>query len=124
MGVLGRLPWALVGVALAVAGCASRPMPTAVAPPVVALSFGTIVSIRPAVVRSTGGADLLGAVGGVGQAAMQRFAREREQEFIVHEDGAVAPISVVQGNEMQLRPGDRVGLTRDGRTRLRPASGS
>jgi hypothetical protein len=42
-------------------------------------------------------------------------------EFIVLEDGTSQPISVIQGNELQFRLGDRVVLTRDGRTRLRRA---
>jgi outer membrane lipoprotein SlyB len=80
-----------------------------------------IVSIRPVVVATGRGADLLGAVGGVPAADVQSFSHEQQMEFIVLEDGTSQPISVIQGNELQFRPGDRVVLTRDGRTRLRRA---
>jgi outer membrane lipoprotein SlyB len=104
---------------LAIAACA----PQHAAPPTAgqdvgrapALSYGTIVSIRPASVRadSAGVSDILVAIGARGDAVAGSAV-----EFIVHEDFAPAPISVVQTDAGSFRPGERVTITRGVRTRL------
>jgi outer membrane lipoprotein SlyB len=112
------------------------------------LSYGTIVSMRPVVVQgqntgvgTLGGAaiggtagsfigrndvrgNILGAVGGavigglVGYAAENALSTGQAVEFIIQEDNAPAPISVVQTNEESFRPGERVVLSRGARTRI------
>lgn len=112
------------------------------------ISFGVIVSMRLVVVQSDNsgvgaiggaavggvagsfigrnnvGANILGAVGGAligglaGNAIENSAGRGQAVEFIIQEDGATQPISVVQTNEDQFRPGERVVLTRGARTRI------
>eukprot|EP01037_Dinobryon_pediforme_P006688 gene6688-6758_t len=112
------------------------------------LSYGVIISMRPVVVQSQntgvgalGGAaiggtagsfigrndvrgNILGAVGGavvgglVGYAAEGALSKGQAVEFIIQEDNAAAPISVVQTNEDNFRPGERVVLSRGSRTRI------
>jgi outer membrane lipoprotein SlyB len=118
------------------------------------VSYGTIVSMRPVVVQgqatgvgALGGAavggvagsfiggrdprgNILGAVagaviGGVAGNAIENSASQGNAvEFIIQEDGAPQPISVVQTNEENFRPGERVLLTRGARTRLSHVAGS
>jgi outer membrane lipoprotein SlyB len=112
------------------------------------VSYGTIVSMRPVTVQgrptgvgTVGGAvaggvagsfiggrdpraNLLGAVGGavvgglVGTAVEQSASTGEAVEFIIQEDGSPSPISVVQTNEENFHPGERVVLTRGARTRI------
>jgi outer membrane lipoprotein SlyB len=112
------------------------------------VSFGTIISMRPVTVQSQssgigalggaaaggaagsfiGGSDvkgnILGAIGGaiiggvVGNAVENQSGTGQAVEFIIHEDFAPAPISVVQTNELNFQPGERVVITRGARTRL------
>lgn len=112
------------------------------------LSYGTIVSMRGVVVQNQntgvgalGGAavggtagsfigrndvrgNILGAVGGalvgglVGYAAENAVSTGQAVEFIIQEDNAGTPISVVQTNEDNFRPGERVVLSRGARTRI------
>ncbi len=112
------------------------------------VSYGTIVSMRPVTVqaensgvgtiggaalggvagsfigRNNLGANILGAIGGaivggvVGTAVENQVGRGEAVEFIIHEDFAQAPVSVVQTNEDNFQPGERVAITRGARTRL------
>jgi outer membrane lipoprotein SlyB len=112
------------------------------------ISYGTIVSARPvtmqgqstgigtvggALIGSTTGALLsgrdprariIGAVGGtivggiVGAVVENAASTGEAVEFIIQEDNAPQPISVVQTNEDGLRPGERVVLTRGARARI------
>jgi outer membrane lipoprotein SlyB len=112
------------------------------------ISYGTIVSMRGTVVQgrnsgvgALGGAavggtagsfigrndvrgNILGAVGGavvgglVGYAAETALSSGPAVEFIIQEDNAPAPISLVQTNEGNFRPGERVVLSRGARTRI------
>ena len=112
------------------------------------ISYGIIVSMRGVVVQNQntgvgalGGAavggtagsfigrndvrgNILGAVGGalvgglVGYAAEGALSKGQAVEFIIQEDNAAAPISVVQTNEDNFRPGERVALSRGARTRM------
>lgn len=112
------------------------------------ISYGTIVSMRGVVVqnRSTGAGTLggaaiggvagsfigrndvrgniLGAVGGaivgglVGTAVESSASTGQAVEFIIQEDNAAAPISVVQTNELNFLPGERIVLSRGARTRI------
>ncbi len=112
------------------------------------LSYGTIVSMRPVTVQgresgvgTVGGAvaggvagsfiggrspaaNFVGAVGGaivggiVGSAVEKSATTGEAVEFIIQEDNAPQPISVVQTNEDNFRPGERVVLSRGARTRL------
>ncbi len=112
------------------------------------ISYGTIVSMRPVVVQgqqtgvgtlggaAVGGvagsyiggrdprANILGAIGGAiiggiaGTAAEGAVNKGEAVEFIIQEDNAPNPISVVQTNEDGFRPGERVALTRGARTRI------
>ena len=74
--------------------------------------------------RNDVGANILGAVGGAligglaGNAIENQAGRGSAMEFIIQEDGAPQPISVVQTNEDNFRPGERVVLTRGARTRI------
>ena len=111
------------------------------------VSFGTIVSTRPVVVQSQGtgvgalgGAaaggvagsfignndvrgNILGAIGGavigglVGNAVEGQVGQGQAVEFIIREDTGQT-ISVVQTNEENFQPGERVVITRGARTRL------
>lgn len=117
------------------------------------LSYGTIVSMRVVTVQgdntgvgTLGGAaiggvagsfigrgdargNILGAVGGalvgglVGTVAEGSLNKGQAVEFIIQEDNAPQPISVVQTNEENFRPGERVILSRGARTRLARAGG-
>jgi outer membrane lipoprotein SlyB len=112
------------------------------------LSYGVIISMRAVAVQNQntgvgalggaaiGGAagsfigrndvrgNILGAVGGavvgglVGYAAENAVSTGQAIEFIIQEDNASAPISVVQTNEDNFRPGERVVLSRGSRTRI------
>ncbi len=117
------------------------------------LSYGQIVSMRAVVVQNPntgvgtlGGAavggvagsfigrndvrgNILGAVGGaivgglVGTVAENAASRGQAVEFIIQEDNAPAPISVVQTNEENFVPGERILLTRGSRTRIARVGG-
>jgi len=73
-------------------------------------------------------ASILGAVGGAvvggvaGTAVEQTAASATAVEFIIREDGGNT-ISVVQSNEDNFQPGQRVVLTRGARTRITHAPG-
>ncbi len=110
---------AAVAFLLAIAACAPQhaapPTTSQDVGPTPALSYGTIVSIRPASVQadSAGVSDILLAIGARGDAGAGRAV-----EFIVHEDFAPAPISVVQTDEDNFRLGERVTVAHGARTRL------
>jgi outer membrane lipoprotein SlyB len=68
--------------------------------------------------------NILGAIGGavvgglVGNVVEKSTSTGQAMEFIIQEDNAAQPISVVQTNEENFRPGQRIVLTRGDRTRL------
>jgi outer membrane lipoprotein SlyB len=74
------------------------------------LGYGVIVSMRPITVSAETHANLVGMLGGSPAASPAPAI-----EFIVREDSGSA-ISVVQVNQENFRPGDRVGLARGART--------
>lgn len=135
-----RAPFAavLMGFALAANGCApastNSTYGSADLGRTASLSRGTIVSMRGATVQNqnagvgapggaaVGGRDvrgtILGAVSGAVVGGVGGYAAEGAVEFIIQEDNAPAPISVVQSNEGGFRPGERVVLTRGSRTRI------
>ena len=112
------------------------------------VSYGAIVSMRPVTVRgqqtgvgAMGGAvaggvlgsyiggrdpraNLVGAVGGAivggiaGNAVEKSATTGQAVEFIIQEDNAPQPISVVQTNDDNFHPGERVIVSRGARTRL------
>jgi outer membrane lipoprotein SlyB len=116
------------------------------------VSFGVILSMRGVIVQSNGGggvgtlagaaaggvagsfigggarSNILGAIGGavlggvVGSAIEGSVSQSQAVEFIIREDSGQT-ISVVQTNEEDFRPGDRVTLTRGARTRIGRAGG-
>lgn len=116
------------------------------------VSYGVIVSMRGVTVQGQGGngvgtlagaaaggvagsfigggarSNILGAIGGavlgglVGSAVEGGASQGQAVEFIIREDSGQT-ISVVQTNEENFRPGDRVVLTRGARTRLGHAAG-
>ncbi len=116
------------------------------------VTYGTIVSMRNVVVQggdsgvgTIGGAalggvagsfiggnsfrgNLLGAVGGallgglVGNTAESELSKGNAVEFIIRQDDGQT-ISVVQTNENNFRPGQRVAIIRSDRTRLAPIYG-
>ncbi len=115
------------------------------------IRYGTIVSVRPVAVQADktgvgaigggalggvagsfiGGAsvvtNILGAVGGAliggfaGNAVEGAAGKGTASEFIVRADGGET-LSIVQTNELQLQPGERVILTLGARTRLARAA--
>lgn len=114
------------------------------------ISYGVIVSMRQvqvqnretgvgtlggAAVGATAGSfiggdtrsNILGAIGGAivgglaGHAIEQGASTGTAVEFIIREDNGQT-ISVVQTNEENLRPGERVVLTRGARTRIARAA--
>ncbi len=116
-------------VALGVAGCAPGATVSAGGPQDGAdrMSYGTIVSMRiierSGVERGQTGRpvsspDVRGTIlvaVGAPEAGTQGGGTV---EFIILEDNAMAPISVVQDNAQDFRPGERVALSRGARTRL------
>jgi outer membrane lipoprotein SlyB len=106
---------------LSVAGCAQAVTKTAAPAPTarpVSSSEGTILSLRTVTVRSDRDpwriallADASGAATGVADGSNPMT------EFIVRIAGG-STISVVQTNELGFRPGDRVTVLHDGRTRI------
>jgi len=114
------------------------------------LSYGTIVSMRTVEVQSRptgvgvvggavaggvagsmvgrGGGSALAALGGavvgglLGSAVEKSASTGEAVEFIIQEDNASQPISVVQTNEDNFRPGQRVVLSRGARTRIAHAN--
>ena len=112
------------------------------------ISYGVIVSMRPVTVQGqqsgvgTGGgavaggvagsfiggrdprSNLIGAVGGAilgglaGNAIEKSASTGQAMEFIIQEDNSPQPISVVQTNEENFRPGERIILSRGARTRI------
>ena len=116
------------------------------------VSYGVIVSMRGVIVQNNGGggvgtlagaaaggiagsfigggarANVLGAIGGavlggvVGSAIENGASQSQAVEFIIREDSGQT-ISVVQTNEEDFRPGDRVILSRGARTRIGHAAG-
>jgi outer membrane lipoprotein SlyB len=112
------------------------------------LSYGTIISMRPVTVQgqqtgvgTAGGAvagavagsyiggrdpraNFIGAIGGailggvVGTAVEKDASTGQAVEFIIQEDNAPQPISVVQTNEDNFHPGERIIISRGARTRL------
>lgn len=116
------------------------------------ITYGWIVSMRPVTVqaentgvgaiggaavggvagsfigRNNVGANVLGAVGGAligglaGNAIENQVGRGTAFEFIIHQDDGQT-ISVVQTNEDNFQPGERVILTRGARTRIARTTG-
>jgi outer membrane lipoprotein SlyB len=116
------------------------------------VTYGTIVSMRNVVVQggdsgvgTMGGAalggvagsfiggdsfrgNILGAIGGallgglVGNTAESALNKGNAVEFIIRQDDGQT-ISVVQTNENNFRPGQRVAIIRGDRTRLAPIYG-
>jgi len=116
------------------------------------VTYGVIVSMRGVVVQGQGGggvgtlagaaaggvagsfigggarSNVLGAIGGAvlgglaGNAIEGGMSQGNAVEFIIREDSGQT-ISVVQTNEENFRPGDRVILTRGARTRIGRAGG-
>ena len=116
------------------------------------VSYGVILSMRGVMVQNNGGggigtlagaaaggvagsfigggarANVLGAIGGavlggvVGSAIENGASQSQAVEFIIREDSGQT-ISVVQTNEEDFRPGERVILTRGARTRIGHAGG-
>lgn len=109
------------------------------------VSYGTIVSMRGVVVQNApSGAAALGesATGGVGNSrsdvrgtilsavssavaggmadtvADSTMVSGHSVEFIIQEDASATPISVVQSNELNFAPGERIALTHGIRTRI------
>ena len=112
---------AMLGV-LSAAACAPPAPPIVVAAPVVQANPGRVVSMRLLPVQPAGG-DARGAVlAALGGPKAQAAAAERV-EFIVQLDHIPQAISVVQGNPDNLRPGDRVLLTRGDRPSIARAGG-
>ena len=117
------------------------------------VSYGVIVSMRPVTVQSpqtgvgtiggavAGGAagsligrnnvtaNIIGAVGGAilggvaGSAIEGSASRGQAMEFIIREDSAPQPITVVQTNEEGFRPGERIAILRTDRTRIARTGG-
>jgi outer membrane lipoprotein SlyB len=83
------------------------------------VGYGVIVSIRPVTAqRSDVRADILGAIGGVaGTAAEPAAITGSAMEFIIREDSGQI-ISVVQANDKNFHPGERVVLAFGARTRI------
>ncbi len=123
---------------LAVAACVA-PQPAAIPQggvaigPAAPLSYGKIISMRPVITQATatGGGGLAGqrdirgnilgavdngVVGGTGRAVENSRAQGQAFEFIIREDNAADPISVVQSGAGDFHPGERVVLTRGERT--------
>lgn len=116
------------------------------------VSYGVIMSMRGVIVQNNGGggigtlagaaaggvagsfigggarANVLGAIGGavlggvVGGAIENGANQGQAVEFIIREDSGQT-ISVVQTNEEDFHPGERVILTRGARTRIGHAGG-
>lgn len=114
------------------------------------VSYGVIVSMRPVAIQGRYGAgalggavaggaagsyiggdpraNILGALGGaivgglVGAGVEQSATSGQAVEFIIREDSGQT-ISVVQTNEENFQPNERVVLTRGGRTRIARAAG-
>ncbi len=115
------------------------------------VSYGVIVSMRPVTIQggrtgvgTLGGAaagatagsfiggdpraNILGAIGGAiiggiaGSAVESGMTTGQAMEFIIREDSGQT-ISVVQTNEEEFRPGERVVLTRGARTRIARTAG-
>lgn len=128
--------------ALAIAGCAAKTKTTVPAASVARpanVSYGTILVERPvAVGAGSNGADAPAgaAVGGtaggfaggdvrsnilaaIGGAATGEMTSDSATEFIIREDDG-GTISVVQGNELKLQPGERVMIIHGAETRLAP----
>ena len=115
------------------------------------VSYGVVVSMRPVTIQSGqsgvgtfGGAAagatagsfiggdprmrILGAIGGAivgglaGSAAEGALSTGQAVEFIIREDTGQT-VSVVQTNEENFRPNERIVLTRGARTRIARAAG-
>jgi outer membrane lipoprotein SlyB len=114
------------------------------------VSYGVIVSMRPVAIQGRYGAgalggavaggaagsyiggdpraNILGALGGalvggiVGAGVEQGVTSGQAVEFIIREDSGQT-ISVVQTNEENFQPNERVVLTRGARTRIARAAG-
>jgi len=114
-----RATLALMAV-LGLAACAPGRGNVVAAAPVVShaapLSYGTILSMRP-VAGANLAANFAKVLGG-GIAASSAAAPASVVEFIVQEDDAAQPISVVQPNDADFRAGARVVLSHGDHTRL------
>lgn len=92
------------------------------------ISHGIIVSMRDVTLRRPSGGDVRGtilvAIGAtspdaqVGAVADRLVSTGQVVELIIQEDNAPAPISVVQTNELNFKPGERIVLTRGARARI------
>jgi outer membrane lipoprotein SlyB len=109
----------MLGVLL-LAACAAPPPPPppVAAAPIVGVSYGEIVSVRTVAIPAGAAAlpaNLLGALGASQATAGASAAR---MEFIVKLDNTPQPVSIVQVNPDNLRPGERVALTYGDRVRI------
>jgi outer membrane lipoprotein SlyB len=105
---------AIVGL---LAACApTNPAPTdTVQPP--NLGYGVIVSIRAITVSGAAHANVAVAFGGPMAGGIEGAPTSPAVEFIVRKDSGDT-ISVVQSNDENFRPGERVGLTDGPHTRV------
>ena len=101
---------AVLGV-LSAAACAPPAPPVVVEAPKVQGSPGRVVSMRPLPGQPVAG-DATGAVLAALGGPKPPAALAERVEFIVQLDQVAQAISVVQDNPDNLRPGDRVLLTR------------
>jgi len=86
------------------------------------VSYGVVVSRRPIeAVGERSGGDVRGAILGAVGVPTGEEPGTPAFEFIVREDGGQT-VSVVQTNEAELRPGERVVLSMGTRTRLSRAA--
>ena len=90
------------------------------------LAGGAIGGIAGSTIGGTGATHAIGAVSGavigglIGNAVNKAATSDTEFEFLVQEDKTGNVISIVQSNELELRPGDHVILIEmDGVIRIR-----
>jgi outer membrane lipoprotein SlyB len=107
---------------LGLAGCATPAAPTPAATELQrpAATYGVVVSRRP--IQAPTGNDIRGSIlGAVGNRLPAGTATTAACEFIVREDNGQT-VSVVQTDEVGLRPGDRVVLSVGSRAHLSRAA--
>jgi hypothetical protein len=112
---------AVLGV-LSAAACAPPAPPVVVEVPRVQGSPGRVVSMRSLPGQPVGG-DIRGAVLAALGGPQAHATGAGRVEFIIQLDQVPQAISVVQGNPDNLRPGDRVLLTRGERPNIARAGG-
>ena len=108
---------------LGTASCATPSPPVAAIPATPPPNHGVIVSMRPIADSAPAGPDMRATIlGAVGHADAARASLlHAAYEFIIREDDG-RTLTVVQTNEAQLRPGDRIALSLAARTRLTRAA--